>query len=76
MAEPLFEQMKRRGKPPTLELTSLVTIGFKVPNTKAVMDRAAQAGVRPLRPFSGEGGVGFIPDPDGYSIELLQAPSF
>ena len=76
MAEPLFVLMKRRGKLPSREFASLVTIGFKVPSTKATMDRAGQAGHKPLRPFSGEGGVGFLSDPDGYQLELLQAPSF
>jgi catechol 2,3-dioxygenase-like lactoylglutathione lyase family enzyme len=76
MADPLIVLMKRKGKTPSPEFTSLVTIGFKVPSTRATMDRAAQAGHKPLRPFTGEGGVGLLTDPDGYTIELVQAPSF
>jgi catechol 2,3-dioxygenase-like lactoylglutathione lyase family enzyme len=76
MAEPLFVVMKRKGKTPPKEFASLVTIGFKVPSTKAVIDRAAQAGFQPLRPFGGDGQPAFLTDPDGYGIELVQGRSF
>lgn len=76
IADPLFLLMKRRGRVPTAEQAGLVTIGFKVPNTAAVMERAKQAGFMPARSFTTDGRVGFLKDPDGYSVEILQPPSF
>jgi catechol 2,3-dioxygenase-like lactoylglutathione lyase family enzyme len=76
IADPLFLLIKRRGIVPTPEQAALVTLGFKVPDTAAVMERASQAGFKPSRPFLGGGRVGFIKDPDGYTIEFLQPRSF
>lgn len=76
MADPLFLLIKRRGKSPNPLETGMVTLGFKVPNTAAVMERAASAGIQPSRPFPAGGRVGFIKDPDGYTVEFIQPPSF
>ena len=76
MAEPLFVVMKRKGRTLPVESTSLITIGFKVPSTKAVLDRAAQAGIKPTRPYRGQGAPGFLEDPDGYTVEFVEGRSF
>ena len=76
MADPLFVLMKRRGKTLSADNAALVTIGFKVPSTKRTMDRAVQAGFKPMRPFGGEGQPGLLADPDGYTVELVQGRSF
>jgi hypothetical protein len=58
------------------EQAGLVTLGFKVPDVAAAMDRAAKAGIQPSRPFTAAGRIGFIKDPDGYTVEFIQPPSF
>lgn len=76
MADPLFVVMKRRGKAVPREFAGLIDIGFKVPSTAAVMERAKHAGFQPTRPFGGAGQPGFLLDPDGYSVEFIEARSF
>lgn len=76
MADPLFLLIKRRGQIPTAGQAGLVTLGFKVPDVAAAMQRAAEAGIQPSRPFTAAGRIGFIKDPDGYTVEFIQPPSF
>jgi len=76
MRDPLFVLMKRRGKTPSPEFTSMTSIGFKVLDARATVDRAIQAGYKSLRDLPVDGRPGFVADPDGYTIELVQGPSF
>ena len=76
MADPFIAIMKRKGNVMPREAARMVGLTFKVANVKAVMDRAQAAGITPLRPFLNNGMPGFLLDPDGYTVELLQAPSF
>lgn len=76
MADPLFLLVKRRGKRPSAEYANMVVIGFKVPDVRGTVERAVQAGYAAPRGIPGEGQPGFINDPDGYKVELIQVPSF
>jgi catechol 2,3-dioxygenase-like lactoylglutathione lyase family enzyme len=76
MADAMFVLMKRRGRVPTPEQAVMTQLVFKVPEPAAVMARAAAAGLQPARPGIAGGNVGFLRDPDGYSIEILKAPSY
>jgi catechol 2,3-dioxygenase-like lactoylglutathione lyase family enzyme len=76
MADPFIAIMKRRGKIMPRGAASMIDLTIKVANVQAVMDRARAAGITPLRPFLNNGMPGFLSDPDGYTVELLQAPSF
>lgn len=78
LADPIFVLVKQRGVTPTPEGARLTTIGFKVPDAHAVMERAAQAGYQSGRRDTGAGPMLFamVDDPDGYKLELIQAPSY
>jgi catechol 2,3-dioxygenase-like lactoylglutathione lyase family enzyme len=76
MRDPLFVLMKRRGKSPSPEFASLTSVGFKVPDARATVDRAIAAGYKSLRDPPVGGRPGFVADPDGYTVELVQGPSF
>lgn len=76
MADPMFVLMKRKGRTPTREQAALTGLGFKVADIQATADRAAAAGFKPNRPFVGPGSALIISDPDGYTLEIMQAPSF
>jgi catechol 2,3-dioxygenase-like lactoylglutathione lyase family enzyme len=76
MADPMFLLFTRRGQKPTPDRVGVVSLGFKVADVAAVMDRAAKAGFPPSRPFDPARPVGFIKDPDGYAVELVQGPSY
>ena len=76
MADPLFLLMKQRGKKPSAEFANMVVIGFKVPDVRGMVERAVKAGHVAPRGIPGEGQPGFINDPDGYKVELIQVPSF
>jgi catechol 2,3-dioxygenase-like lactoylglutathione lyase family enzyme len=76
MADPMMLLALRRGVQPTREGAGLTWIGLKVPSTAAVVDRAAEHGIKPSRPFSGDGAVAFLTDPDGYQVELIQTASY
>jgi predicted enzyme related to lactoylglutathione lyase len=52
------------------------TLGFKVPDVAQAMERAGKASIQPSRPFTAAGRIGFIKDPDGYTVEFIQPPSF
>jgi catechol 2,3-dioxygenase-like lactoylglutathione lyase family enzyme len=76
--ESFFVLVKRRGVTPSREHAGLTNIGFKVPDPNAVLARAAQAGypAGPTHtPFEGLQ-FSFLSDPDGYQVELIQAPSY
>jgi catechol 2,3-dioxygenase-like lactoylglutathione lyase family enzyme len=76
MADPLFLLVKQRGKKPSPEFTNMITLGFKVPDSRATIERAIQAGYKAPRGVPGEGQAGFIEDPDGYRVEVVQVSSF
>jgi catechol 2,3-dioxygenase-like lactoylglutathione lyase family enzyme len=76
MRDPLFVLMKRRGKSPSAEFASMTSVGFKVPDARATVERAIQAGYKSLRDLPVGGRPGFVADPDGYTVELVQGPSF
>src|SRR5579862_436148 len=76
MADALFLIMKRRGQKPSWEWNNMVTLGFKVPDSRAVVERALKAGYKAPRGVPGEGQAGFVTDPDGYNVELVSTPSF
>jgi catechol 2,3-dioxygenase-like lactoylglutathione lyase family enzyme len=77
LADPFFVIVKRRGVTPTPEQAAKTIIGFKVPNSRAVLERAAAAGYTAGRrdPADGPMSFAFISDPDGYQIELIMAPN-
>jgi catechol 2,3-dioxygenase-like lactoylglutathione lyase family enzyme len=64
----------------TRESADLVTVIFKVPDAPAVMRRAREAGYEVIREAPavgpGEMSIGFIRDPDGYRIEIIQAADY
>ena len=73
MADPMFLLIKQRGVKPSPELTKMVVVGLKVESRKALVDRATQAGHKPVREVSvGGAQVSFIADPDGYMLEVFQ----
>jgi catechol 2,3-dioxygenase-like lactoylglutathione lyase family enzyme len=76
MADPLFLLTKRRGQKPSPEWTNMVTLGFKVPDSRAIVERAMKAGYKAPRGIPSEGQAGFVTDPDGYNVELVSTPSF
>lgn len=76
MADPLFLLTKRRGQKPSPEWTNMVTLGFKVPDSRAVVEQAVKVGYKAPRGVPAEGQPGFVADPDGYNIELVSVASF
>jgi catechol 2,3-dioxygenase-like lactoylglutathione lyase family enzyme len=74
LADPFFVLMKRRGVVPVAAQAELTWVGFKVPDANAAVDRAAAAGAQVVRrPAPGPISYGFVRDPDGYTIEFIQA---
>ncbi|MBW8785659.1 MAG: VOC family protein [Novosphingobium sp.] len=78
LGDPFFDLVKLKGKAPTPDQAALVWLGFKVPDVEAALARARAAGFAPSRPTSHAGPMafGFLKDPDGYNIELVQAASY
>jgi catechol 2,3-dioxygenase-like lactoylglutathione lyase family enzyme len=76
MADPLFLLVKQRGKKPSAEYANMVVLGFKVPDARGIIERAIKAGYAAPRGVPKEGQPGFINDPDGYKVEVIQVPSF
>jgi len=75
MADPIFVLIKRRGKTPSAEAAEMVTLGFKMRSTKEVVDRAIQSGYKLVRTLP-QLKLNFLADPDGYGVELIEAPPF
>jgi catechol 2,3-dioxygenase-like lactoylglutathione lyase family enzyme len=72
IADPIFLLIKQRGMTPSKDFSRMTTIGFKVQSRAEVVMRASQAGYKPLREISVLGAtVSFIPDPDGYTLEIF-----
>lgn len=78
LADPIFVLVQARDQTPDTESAALTWVGFKVPDVKATLDRAAESGYPALRPVQNRGPMsfGFIKDPDGYTVEFIQAPSY
>jgi catechol 2,3-dioxygenase-like lactoylglutathione lyase family enzyme len=75
MSDPMFVLVKRRAKTPSAEAVEMVTLGFKMQSTKEVVNRALQSGYRLVRSMP-QAKLNFLADPDGYSVELIEAPPF
>ena len=79
-ADAFFDIVQQPGEMPTRAAAKSVVIGFKVPDPRAIIERARQAGYEIVRDAPqvnpGEMAIGFIRDPDGYTIELIQAASY
>jgi len=78
LADPFICLLKQRGLPPTPDQAKLFWISFKVPDARATRERLEAAGslaVGELTQFRGLL-IGFGRDPDGYSIQFLQAETF
>ena len=70
--DPIFLLIKQRGAKPSSEFARMIVMGFKVENSAAVVDRAVQAGYKPLREIQvGPAKVSYIADPDGYMCEIF-----
>lgn len=78
LADPIFVLVKRRGIEPAPQTARLTTIGFKVPSVSDALARATAAGHEIVSRPPGDGPLtfGFVSDPDGYTVELIEAPSY
>ena len=80
LADPFFVIQTRKGVLPTKEGAALTVIGFKVPDARAAVQRVKDAGYPPRQePRATPPGANvyaMVQDPDGYTVELVQAPSF
>jgi predicted enzyme related to lactoylglutathione lyase len=56
--------------------TGFSRVGFRLPDVRAVVNAARAAGYPVTRePMAAQGAIlGFITDPDGYALELVQMP--
>lgn len=76
LADPFFVLVKQRGAVPEAGQARLTWIGFKVPDAKAAIARAEAAGASVVRrPADGAMAFGYVRDPDGYTVEFIQAPA-
>ena len=79
-AEAFFLIVKSTTETPTPGAANMTTIGFKVSDAPAVIRRGKAAGYEVIREApmvtQGEMSVGFLRDPDGYRVEILQASSY
>jgi catechol 2,3-dioxygenase-like lactoylglutathione lyase family enzyme len=75
LADPFFVIMKRKGQAVTREGAGNTVVGFKVPSAKAAYDKALAAGAEPSGRPPGPGPMAFamVRDPDGYTVEFVQA---
>ena len=80
LADPFFVLVQQRGETPTPETARLSWVGFKVENAPAVVQRVKAAGYEVVReaPVVGPGemSIEIVRDPDGYTIELIQAADY
>jgi lactoylglutathione lyase len=80
LADPFFVIQTRTGVKSTRDAAALTVVGFKVPDARAVIQRVKNAGYPPEREpratAPGENIYAFVQDPDGYNVELIQAPGF
>jgi catechol 2,3-dioxygenase-like lactoylglutathione lyase family enzyme len=80
LADPFFVLVQRRGEKPTPGAARMSWVGFKVPDAPAIVRRIKDAGYEvvrePLTVEPGQMSIGIVRDPDGYTVEFLQAPSY
>lgn len=80
-AEAFFDILRPHAdNMPTPNSTSLVQLVFKVPDAPAVIRRAKELGYTVTREApvvrAGQMSIGMLNDPDGYSVEIIQAASY
>jgi lactoylglutathione lyase len=70
--------VRRKGTTPRPESAELTWVAFKVPDVAAVIQRIRAEGLEIRSDAAAYGGItfGIARDPDGYVVELIQAPSF
>jgi predicted enzyme related to lactoylglutathione lyase len=77
LADPFFVVYQQRGARPNPDTARLSIVGFKVADVRAAIRRVKEAGYEVVREpgdVMGSGvSVGFARDPDGYTIEFIQA---
>lgn len=76
LREPMLILIKQKGITPVPAQASQTWLAFKVADGKAVMDAGAKAGYPAHRPWAPAMKMGFMKDPDGYTVEVLQLPSY
>jgi lactoylglutathione lyase len=80
VADPFFVIVARQGEKPTPDAAKISWVGFKVPDAVVAVRRVKEAGyevVREPKPAGpGEMSIGIVHDPDGYSLELIQAANY
>jgi catechol 2,3-dioxygenase-like lactoylglutathione lyase family enzyme len=78
LSEPFFVIIKRKGQAVTREGAANTVVGFKVPNAEAALARATAAGYEAVGRPPGPGPMAFamVRDPDGYTVEFVQAPNY
>ena len=77
-ADPFICLLKQKGARVNRQQAKLVCVSFMIPDTRAAVDRAKAAGVKQEgEVLRGRGMVvGWVVDPDGYTVQFLQAPRF
>lgn len=76
LRDPLLILLKRKGVTPSPQQAELTWLVINVVDTTALLESASKAGIQPFRPTMADGHLGFLKDPDGYSIEVIQVPPF
>jgi catechol 2,3-dioxygenase-like lactoylglutathione lyase family enzyme len=77
-ADPFICLLKQKGAKVDRQQAKLVCVSFMTPDTRAAVDRAKAAGFKQegeLLQFRGMV-TGWVVDPDGYTVQFLQAPRF
>jgi catechol 2,3-dioxygenase-like lactoylglutathione lyase family enzyme len=76
LREPMLILIKQKGVVPVPAQAAQTYLAFKVSDGQAVMDAGAKAGYPAFRPWVPARKMGFMKDPDGYTVEILQLPSY
>jgi hypothetical protein len=76
LAEPYFCLLRRKGVIPDREQAKVTWVSFKTPNTRVALSRVRAAGYEVDADEQTMGLVlGLVRDPDGYTVQLIQAAS-
>jgi catechol 2,3-dioxygenase-like lactoylglutathione lyase family enzyme len=80
LADPFFVLVHQQGSKPTPEVAKMSWVGFKVPDAPAAVRRVKDAGYEVVREAQAVGpgvmSIGIVRDPDGFTVELIQAASY
>ncbi len=78
LADPFFVIIHRKGQVVTREGAANTVIGFKVPSAQGALARAVAAGGEATGRPPGPGPMAFamVRDPDGYTVEFVQAQDY